>query len=77
MEKEVAGTMRNGALQREAVAVLGDVASLEKTVEDLRAAGFAQDDISLLAAHDTVERKLGHIYRRVEELEDDPLPRIC
>ena len=32
----------------------------------------AEDAISLLAAHDAVERKLGHMYRRVEELEDDP-----
>lgn len=65
-------TMQKGALQREAVAVLDDVASLESTVDDLKAAGFAEDDISLLAADETVERKLGHLYRRVEELEDDP-----
>ena len=65
-------TTRKGVLQREAVAVLDDVASLESTVDDLKAAGFAEDDISLLAADETVERKLGHLYRRVEELEDDP-----
>lgn len=65
-------TTQKGALQREAVAVLDDVASLESTVDDLKAAGFAEDDISLLAADETVERKLGHLYRRVEELEDDP-----
>lgn len=76
MEGKVSGTtqneVRNANLQREAVAVLDDVASLESTVEDLKAAGFAGDDISLLATDETVERKLGHIYRRVEELEDDP-----
>lgn len=65
-------TTQNGVLQREAVAVLDDVASLESTVDDLKAAGFAEDDISLLAADETVERKLGHLYRRVEEMEDDP-----
>ncbi|HMR34278.1 MAG TPA: hypothetical protein PKA13_24705 [Geminicoccaceae bacterium] len=59
-------------LRREAVAVLDDVASLEKTVDDLLAAGFAEDDISLLAGHATVESKLGRMYRRVEEMEDDP-----
>lgn len=59
-------------LRREAVAVLDDVVSLEKTVDDLRAAGFAEEDISLLAGHATVESKLGHMYKRVEELEDDP-----
>ena len=56
---------------REAVAVLEDVGELETVVEELRAAGFARDEISLLAAHEAVERKLGRMYRRVEELEDD------
>lgn len=57
---------------REAVAVFDDVSGLEAAVEELRAAGFAERDISLLAAHAAVERKLGHMYERVEELEDDP-----
>ena len=62
----------SGTTVREAVAVFDDVSSLEAAVDDLRAAGFGQHDISLLAAHAAVERKLGHMYRRVEELEDDP-----
>lgn len=57
---------------REAVAVFDDVSSLEAAVDDLRESGFAQSDISLLAGQDVVERKLGHMYTRVEELEDDP-----
>jgi hypothetical protein len=57
---------------REAVAVFDDVSSLESAVDELRSAGFAQADISLLAADDAVERKLGHMYQRVEELEDEP-----
>jgi hypothetical protein len=61
-----------GTKVREAVAVFDDVSSLEAAVADLRAAGFEESSISLLAAHDAVERKLGHMYRRVEELEDDP-----
>ncbi|MFO1072142.1 MAG: hypothetical protein U1E17_05535 [Geminicoccaceae bacterium] len=64
--KLTAGTVR------EAVAVFDDVSSLEGAVDDLHAAGFAQADISLLAAQDAVARKLGHMYTRVEELEDDP-----
>ena len=64
--KLTAGTVR------EAVAVFDDVSSLEGAVDDLRAAGFAQADISLLAAQDVVARQLGHMYTRVEELEDDP-----
>ena len=65
----------SGTKVREAVAVFDDVSSLEAAVDDLRAAGFGQHDISLLAAHAAVERKLGHMYRRVEELEDDPRRR--
>jgi hypothetical protein len=57
---------------REAVAVLEDVSSLERAVDELREAGFAKSDISLLAGHDTVQKKLGQMYRRVEELEDEP-----
>ena len=60
------------ATVREAVAVFEDVSSLEAAVEELRAAGFAERAISLLAAHSAVERKLGRMYSRVEELEDDP-----
>ena len=62
----------------EAVAVFHDVSDLDAAVEELRAAGFAKDDISLLASEDAVERKLGHRYERVEELEDDPeAPRVA
>lgn len=57
---------------REAVAVFDDVSSLEAAVEDLRTAGFAEEAISLLAGQDAVEKKLGRMYQRVEELEDDP-----
>lgn len=57
---------------REAVAVFEDVGDLETAVEELRAAGFAKQSISLLATQDAVERKLGHVYERVEELEDEP-----
>jgi hypothetical protein len=68
----MAETTGRAATVREAVAVVEDVGSLEAAVRELRAAGFAEGDISLLAGHDAVERKLGHMYKRVEELEDDP-----
>jgi hypothetical protein len=44
----------------EAVAVFHDVSDLDAAVQELRAAGFAKDDISLLASEEAVERKLGH-----------------
>jgi hypothetical protein len=65
----MAGTGR--ATAREAVAVFDDVGDLEAAVEDLKEAGFPEDAFSLLAADEAVERKLGHVYRRVEEVEDE------
>ncbi|MEM7024835.1 MAG: hypothetical protein AAF637_19985, partial [Pseudomonadota bacterium] len=56
----------------EAVAVFHDVESLDAAVDELREAGFKRGDISLLASEDAVEKKLGHRYERVEELEDEP-----
>jgi len=64
--------MTDAATVREAVAVMADVDALEAAVAALEAAGFRGHDISLLAGHATVERKLGRMYQRVEELEDDP-----
>jgi hypothetical protein len=69
---------QNKSAVSEAVAVFHDVSDLDAAVEELRAAGFAKDDISLLASEDAVARKLGHRYERVEELEDDPeAPRVA
>jgi hypothetical protein len=63
---------------REAVAVFDEVNELDAAVEDLLAAGFTKADISLLASEESVSRKLGHRYERVEEMEDEPdAPRIA
>jgi hypothetical protein len=63
---------------REAVAVFDRVPELDAAVEDLRKAGFARGDISLLATEEAVQKKLGHRYERVEELEDEPAaPRVA
>jgi hypothetical protein len=62
---------------REAVAVFEDVSGLDAAVEELRQAGFEPGAISLLATEHAVQKKLGHRYQRVEELEDDPdAPRV-
>jgi hypothetical protein len=62
---------------REAVAVFDDVSDLDAAVEELRQAGFERGAISLLATEDAVQKKLGHRYERVEELEDEPdAPRV-
>ncbi len=62
---------------REAVAVFEDIADLDEAVRELRAAGFAKEDINILAGVETVEKKLGRRFRRVEDLEDEPsAPRV-
>ena len=62
----------------EAVAVFHDAAKLDAAVEALKKTGFANDAISLLASEHAVEKKLGHRYQRVEELEDsDEAPRVA
>ena len=57
---------------REAVAVFDDAATLEKAVYALETHGFDRAAFSLLAEEAAVERKLGHRYRRVAEMEDEP-----
>lgn len=55
-----------------AVAVFDDAQTLQAAIDDLLSQGFDRAEISLLATVDTVERALGHLYSRVEDLEDDP-----
>jgi hypothetical protein len=63
---------------REAVAVFDEVNELDAAVEDLLEAGFKKADMSLLASEESVSKKLGHRYERVEEMEDEPdAPRIA
>src|SRR5579884_2400592 len=57
---------------REAVGVFHDSASLQRAVDELLVHGFDRSFLSLMATGDTVERELGHRYRRVEEMADDP-----
>lgn len=61
-----------GSVVREAVGVFGDAAALEAAMDDALSSGFERADLSLLAAAVTVDEKLGHHYKRVEEVEDDP-----
>lgn len=62
---------------REAVAVFDAEDTLEQAIDDLERHGFDRSDISLLAGEATVDEKLHHRYRRVEEVEDNPdAPRL-
>jgi hypothetical protein len=67
--------MRNGQSQEtktEAVAVFDDASSLQDAIDELQSSGFDRAELSLLAAEDAVREKLGHMYKKVQELEDDP-----
>lgn len=68
-----------GALRtREAVGVFHDWKSLQAAVDELLNTGFDRSELSLLAGDKAVEEKLGHIYEKVRELEDDPaVPRAA
>ena len=63
---------------REAVAVFETVEALQAAIDELESSGFDRAELSLLASERTVEEKLGHIYKRAEELEDNPdVPTIA
>lgn len=57
---------------REVVAIFDDAETLENAVYDLETHGFDRAAFSVLASEDTVERKLGKRYQRIEEMEDQP-----
>ena len=58
--------------RNETVGVFHDLPALQKTAEDLEEAGFKHSDLSLLATERTIEDKLGHVYRKVEDIDNDP-----
>ncbi|MCU0837131.1 MAG: general stress protein [Rhodospirillales bacterium] len=57
---------------REAVGVFNHQDSLQAAIDDLLEHGFDRAEISVLASEKAVADKLGHLYQRVSELEDDP-----
>ena len=74
MQDNGANTMPNTI--REVVAVFDDVETLDTAVYTLETRGFDRAAFSLLAGEKTVEQKLGHRYRQVRDVEDDPgVPR--
>ncbi|MFC7047609.1 hypothetical protein [Emcibacter nanhaiensis] len=66
------GSEQQGKTILEAVGVFNDVRSLQAAIDDLQEHGFMQQELSVLAGDKAIEEKLGHIYQRVEEAEDDP-----
>jgi hypothetical protein len=57
---------------RQAVGVFDAAEALQEAADELESHGFDRADLSLLAGEHAVQAKLGHLYERVEDLEDDP-----
>jgi hypothetical protein len=74
---EAANTFPNVTI-REAVGVFHNWQNLQAAVDELLDHGFDRADLSVLASEKAVNEKLGHVYERVRELEDDPkTPRVA
>lgn len=69
---------QSAGLSREAVGIFHDPQGLQGAIDELLSSGFHRAELSLLASEATVVDKLGHIYRKVDELADDPdVPRAA
>lgn len=63
---------------REAVGAFHHWQNLQAAVDALQQQGFDRSDLSLLASEKAVGEKLGHVYEKVSELEDDAeVPRTA
>ena len=63
---------------REAVGIFKGAAVLQAAIDELLQSGFDRAELSLLASEQAVEEKLGHQYRKVRSLVDDPvIPRAA
>ena len=71
-------TSRSQETLTEAVGVFDDADSLQGAIDELQSSGLDRAELSLLASEHAVEDKLGHMYEKVTELEDDPsVPRAA
>src|SRR3546814_12270307 len=61
---------------RQAVGIFHSSQQLQDAIDELLSSGFHRAELSLLASESAVERELGHRYRKVGGLADDPaVPR--
>ena len=62
----------------EAVGVFHEWSSLQAAVDELESSGFDRAELSLLAGEHAVQEKLGHVYEKVADLEDNAdVPRAA
>lgn len=70
--------MTDGNAIREVVGYFDTADALQEAIDEFLSSGFDRAELSLLASEHAVEEKLGHKYRKVAELEDDPkAARAC
>jgi hypothetical protein len=63
---------------REVVGVFDSEETLQEAIDELLSSGFNRAELSLVASEAAVESKLGRVYRKADELEDDPdVPRAA
>ena len=73
MESDTAAEM-----SREAVGIFHSPEGLQGAIDELLSSGFHRAELSLLASEAAVVEKLGHMYRKVDVLADDPdVPRAA
>ncbi len=69
---------RNGEPVREVVGIFHEPDDLQAAIDELLSSGVDRAELSLLAGEHAVEKSLGHKYRKVGELADDPvIPRAA
>lgn len=65
-------------VSREAVGIFHSAEGLQGAIDELLSSGFHRAELSLLASEAAVVQKLGHLYRKVDELADNPdVPRAA
>jgi hypothetical protein len=57
---------------REAVGLFASADALDATVDALEVAGFDRASISVLASDAKIKDRIGHLYSKASEAEDDP-----
>jgi hypothetical protein len=56
----------------EAVAIFEDAETFQAAIDEILSSGFDRAELNLLASEHAVKEKLGHMYEKATELEDDP-----
>lgn len=63
---------------REAVGVFTTAEALQSAIDKLLSSGFDRAELSLMASEEAVEQKLGHRYKKVQDVEDEAtVPRVA